>query len=1128
MVKVIQPKTELPPHNPLISGLIKKYTAALLLPANTPPDITMNVCGTSATLTPVFPPTGYNNNTLIWNDGSTQPTLNVTSSGTYWWQVTGPSVVNNGDFTAGITGFTSNYTNVTTTTPNGTQLVPEAAYAVGTNPKSYHSSFYTYGDHTNGSGNMLIVNGASGAAAANVPVWSENITVAANTNYVFSVWVRSASLTSPAILQFSINGTPLGGTITPTSTAATSAWQFFTATWNSGAVSGNVPISLVNQNIAANGNDFAIDDIVFAPVYRQNIIVNLNPIPVLSVIGQICGVPTYDLTQTIVGYAPNTYTYTFKDGGGNILSGNQITSAPIGTYTITATNAAGCTSNPQNTTVNINPVPTLSVTSPVAGCVSYDLKNAINGYDATTYTYTYKNGATTLGSSVVTATGTYTITATNNATGCVSNPQNVNVTINPLPTFTTTSPTLACGTASYNLSTAISGAGGAYTYTYQDSGGNTLGSSTVTTSGTYTITATSAAGCTTTHTVAVSFNPIPVVAVVGTVCIASGSTYDLRTAVIGYDPSTYTYVFKNGGGTTLNPTGGSNNFTKVGTGNYTVTAMSAAGCTSAQQTIIVKLGTPPTFTVTSPTLLCGVTSYDLSTAISGGVVGTSYTYMDSGGNTLGSSTVTTSGSYYIIATTTGGCQSVQSINVTFKPTPTFTATSPTLACGVTSYDLSTAISGAGGAYTYTYKDSGGNPLASPPTVSVSGNYTITATNSTTGCVSTPQTVTVTLKPIPVLTVTSPPAQCGGTFNLSSAINSPDATVTYTYSSGASSVVSTSGAYIITATKNGCSTTATVNVTINPIPVLTVTSPPAQCGGTFDLSSAINSPDATVTYTYKDSGGNTLASSIVSTSGAYTITATKNGCSTTATVNVTINPIPVLSVTSPPAQCGGTFNLSSAINSPDATVTYTYSSGASSVVSTSGAYIITATKNGCSTTATVNVTINPIPVLSVTSPPAQCGGTYDLKSAITNYDNTGTYAYTYKNGATPLASSIVSTSGNYTVVETNNSTNCQSTAPVTVTINPIPVLALTSPHTACVTYDLTQTIVGGYDPTTYNYVFKDPSGNVITLANAQAITQSGTYTITEQNIITGCTSLPQPTTVTISPYPPKPDITINTP
>jgi mucin-2 len=976
MVKVIQSKIELPPHTQHVSRLIKKHIAALSLQANTPPDITMNVCGTSATLTPVFPATGYNNSTLIWNDASTQPTLNVTGSGTYWWQVTGPSVVNNGAFsTTSPTGFTSDYTNVTTTTPNGSQLYPEADYAIGKNPQAYHSSFTSFGDHTTGTGNMLIVNGSS---VANKTVWAQNISITANTDYVFSFWATSATSQNPAILQFSLNNNINLSTVTLSSTLANGVWQYFTATWNSGGLSGSIPIALVNQNTSTSGNDFAVDDIVFAPVYRQNIIVNLNPIPVLSVIGEICGVPSYDLTQTIVGYAPGTYNYTFKDGSGNILSGTQITSAPVGTYTITETNiATGCTSNSQNTTVSINPVPTLSVTSTVMVCgVSYDLKNAISGYDATTYTYTYKDsGGNTLASSVVTTGGAYTITATNNATGCVSNPKTVNVTFNPIPTFTATSPTLACGTTSYNLSTAISGAGGTYTYTYQDSGGNTLGSSTVTTSGTYSITATSAAGCTTTHTVAVSFNPIPVVAVVGTVCIASG-TYDLRTAVIGYDPSTYNYVFKKGG-TTLG-TGASNNYTKVGTGvNYTVTATSAAGCTSVQQTIVVQNGTPPTFTVTSQTL-CGVTSFNLFTAISAAGGTYTYTYMDSGGNTLGSSTVTTSGTYYIMATTAGGCQSVsQSITITFKPAPTFTATSPTLACGVTSYDLSQAISGAGGTYTYTYQDSGGNTLTSS-TVNASGTYTITATNSTTGCVST-QTVTVTLKPTPVLAVTSPAA---------------------------------------------------------------------QCGGTYDLTQAINGWDPT-TYTYKDGSGNVLTRPTnITASGTYTITETNKttGCiSAPQTVTVTINPIPVLSVTSPPAQCGGSFDLYSAINSPDPTVTYTYSSGTSSVT-TSGAYIVTATKNGCSTTATVNVIINSIPVLTLTGPNAACG-----------------------------------------------------------------------------TYDLTLTIVGGYDSATYNYVFKDPLGNVITLANAQAITQSGTYTITEQNKSTGCTSLPQPTTVTISPNPPKPGI-----
>jgi len=161
-------------------------------------------------------------------------------------------------------------------------------------------------------------------------------------------------------------------------------------------------------------------------------------------------------------------------------------------------------------------------------------------------------------------------------------------------------------------------------------------------------------------------------------------------------------------------------------------------------------------------------------------------------------------------------------------------------------------------------------------------------------------------------------------------------------------------------------------------------------------------------------------------------------------------------------------------------------------------------------------------LAVTSPAAQCGGTYDLKNAITGYNAT-TYTYTYQNRATTLGSSVVSASGTYTITETNNTTNCVS-APqnVTIIINPVPVLAVTSPHTVCATYDLT-TGITGYDPTTYTYTFKDLSNNVLTLAAAQAITQSGTYTIIETNNTTGCQSLPQTTTVTIIPNPVKPGI-----
>ncbi len=325
-------------------------------------DTTVTVCGSSVTLNTV-PVAGYSNPS--WNNGSAGTSLTVTSSGDYWWQVTGTNVVTNGDFSAPTTnattrGFTSayNYVKLTTNCPTCCcgVLSLEGTYAVGTNPNSYHTQFTAFGDHTSGSGNMLIVNGA---ATANTTVWTQNITVIPNTDYVFSAWATSVNPASPAILQFSINGSPLGSTINLSPTLADGVWQYFTTTWNSGSTSGSVPIALVNQNIASNGNDFAVDDIVFAPVYRQNVHVVLNPIPVLALTSphEVCSF--YDLTKAIVGYDTGTYNYFFKDSNGNTIttaSAQNITQS--GTYTITEQNkATGCTSLPQQTTITIDPTP---------------------------------------------------------------------------------------------------------------------------------------------------------------------------------------------------------------------------------------------------------------------------------------------------------------------------------------------------------------------------------------------------------------------------------------------------------------------------------------------------------------------------------------------------------------------------------------------------------------------------------------------------------------------------------------------------------------------------------------------------------------------------------------------------
>ncbi|HWB62875.1 MAG TPA: PKD domain-containing protein, partial [Chitinophagales bacterium] len=163
------------------------------------------------------------------------------------------NLIANGDFSAGNVGFTTSYT-------YSSNLQPEGYYYVGPNPNSYHPGFSACPDHTTGSGNMMIINGAG---TANVSIWCESISVRPNTNYAFICWGQSVSQGNPAQLQFSINGNLIGPVFTiPYNTCV---WQQFYSVWNSGANT-TADICIVNQNTNTGGNDFALDDISFVGV----------------------------------------------------------------------------------------------------------------------------------------------------------------------------------------------------------------------------------------------------------------------------------------------------------------------------------------------------------------------------------------------------------------------------------------------------------------------------------------------------------------------------------------------------------------------------------------------------------------------------------------------------------------------------------------------------------------------------------------------------------------------------------------------------------------------------------------------------------------------------------------------
>jgi len=104
------------------------------------------------------------------------------------------NLLTNGDFEQGNNvGFSSNYTFILA--PTGTTAAGQ--YGVGKNPQPYNTtSFVSMGDHTTGTGNMLIVDGTNNNGNPEPFFWKVNNNgeicgLTTGVKYTFSYWIKS-------------------------------------------------------------------------------------------------------------------------------------------------------------------------------------------------------------------------------------------------------------------------------------------------------------------------------------------------------------------------------------------------------------------------------------------------------------------------------------------------------------------------------------------------------------------------------------------------------------------------------------------------------------------------------------------------------------------------------------------------------------------------------------------------------------------------------------------------------------------------------------------------------------------------------------------------------------------------
>ncbi|WP_414902060.1 PEPxxWA-CTERM sorting domain-containing protein [Sphingomonas flavalba] len=182
-------------------------------------------------------------------------------------QASAGNLVGNGDFEAGNTGFTSDYRH------SPASGLDAGVYAVGASPTAWHGYFSAIGDHGSGSGNMLLVNGASDITKN---VWvSGAIAVSAGQDYFFEAFVASLYPSSPPILTFlyALDGGPAQELATLSNTLELGVWEGLSTSFNTGSAT-TVQLFLRNAQPAYNGNDFAVDDVYLGTTS----IVNPGPI----------------------------------------------------------------------------------------------------------------------------------------------------------------------------------------------------------------------------------------------------------------------------------------------------------------------------------------------------------------------------------------------------------------------------------------------------------------------------------------------------------------------------------------------------------------------------------------------------------------------------------------------------------------------------------------------------------------------------------------------------------------------------------------------------------------------------------------------------------------------------------
>jgi gliding motility-associated-like protein len=313
---------------------------------------------------------------------------------------------------------------------------------------------------------------------------------------------------------------------------------------------------------------------------------------------------------------------------------------------------------------------------------------------------------------------------------------------------------------------------------------------------------------------------------------------------------------------------------------------------------------------------------------------------------------------------------------------------------------------------------------------------------------------------------------------------------------------------------GCSATVTHNITVNPVPTVSITPASATvCAGVATTLTA-NPSIGGGTYSWLPGGATT--SSITVTPGStttYTVTYTLAGCSATATRIITVNPIPTVTVNNASMCAGNSVSLTATPSIAGGTYSWSPGGGTTQTVSVSPAstttYTVTYTLSGCSNTGAGVVTVNPLPTVSIS--PASSTICSSQSATLNATPSTGGGTYSWLPGGATTAAITVSPGSSTTYTVTYTLSGCSATATRLITVNPSPTVTVNTPAAICAGQSASLTANPSLGGGTYSWSPGGGTTQTISVAPGSTTTYTVTYTLS------GCSGTGT-STVTVNPLP----------